>query len=105
MAIYETKLTQAVRHVARGRVIVANQFNNLEMLRAAGRPTEDAEEMLALFLASQRLLERHEQLVRAEMQSAGDQRRNSSLTSDAGVSSLNSSRAFRSTSGRGAVQC
>jgi hypothetical protein len=57
-------ISQAREHVQRGRQIVARQRSLIEQIRAQGRDTEEAEELLVRFEASLRIFE--EDLARLE---------------------------------------
>jgi hypothetical protein len=53
----EGRYEMALRHVLRGREIVAAQRRTIEGLRAKGADDRDAEDLLALFLRSQAIFE------------------------------------------------
>lgn len=56
----EAKLATAQRHVVRGQVIVATQRERVRVLKGDGHQATAAEEILALFLATQATFEEHE---------------------------------------------
>lgn len=55
----EGDLTMAVRHVVGARRIVAKQRARIPQMRAAGRPTLDAEQPVQIFESTLQLLEDH----------------------------------------------
>jgi hypothetical protein len=59
------ELTQAVRHVAEGRLIVARQRELISVLKAKGHATAPQEQTLQIFESTLRLLEDHERLLRS----------------------------------------
>jgi hypothetical protein len=62
----ETALVQAVRHVAEGRRIVANQRARIAKLRALGHPTLNHEQTLSIFESTLRIFEDHARALCAE---------------------------------------
>jgi hypothetical protein len=56
----ESDLAMAVRHVAQGRIIVAQQRERIGRLKALGCPVENHEHALQVFLSTLEILERHE---------------------------------------------
>ena len=59
MSVDETELEMVQRHVREGGRHVANQRALIARLSASGRPTEDAEILLAIFEYSQHQHEEH----------------------------------------------
>ena len=64
------ELSMAVRHVRQGRIVVARQRQYVEDLQASSRPSQWAETLLATFLASQDIFERHERQLREKLEAA-----------------------------------
>jgi hypothetical protein len=60
----ESDLAMAVRHVAEGRRIVAQQRERIARLKAAGHPTLDHEQTLQIFETNLRIFENHERHIR-----------------------------------------
>jgi hypothetical protein len=64
MAEKETRLEQAIRHVAETKRIIAEQQQRIEKLRASRISTLDAEQILDVLYGTLPLLENHEKYVR-----------------------------------------
>jgi hypothetical protein len=60
---WESKFAEASRYVERGKSIVARQRERVEQLIALRASTEEAEDVLALFLGTLTAPEDHQQLV------------------------------------------
>lgn len=73
----ETDLATAVRHVAQGRLIVAQQQERIARLKARGSCTRDFELTLGVFLCTLKILEDHEQVLRASAEKLAAARRRS----------------------------
>jgi hypothetical protein len=54
----ESRYEMALRHVRRGREIVAAQRRTIEILRAKGADSRDAENLLMLYLRSLQIFEK-----------------------------------------------
>lgn len=61
----ETDLATATRHVAQGRLIVAQQYERIARLKALGSCTRDYEMTLGVFVCTLKILEDHERALRA----------------------------------------
>jgi len=55
----QTPLDLATLHIIRGAEIIARQYEVVARLRAIGADPTAAEEMLSVFIASQRIFEEH----------------------------------------------
>jgi hypothetical protein len=64
----ETELATAARHVAQGRIIVAQQRERVARLKARGSSTREHERTLDIFLSTLEILEEHERELRASAQ-------------------------------------
>jgi hypothetical protein len=62
----DPKLIVAATRAAEGRRIVAGQRLLVETLKASGKPSEDAEVSLELYISALKVLEYHEQRLREE---------------------------------------
>ncbi len=62
----DPKLTVAAHRAAEARRIVAGQRLLIETLKASGRPTEEAEVALQLYLSALDVLELHERKLREQ---------------------------------------
>ena len=62
----DPKLIVAANRAAEARRIVAGQRLLIETLKASGRPAEDAEVTLQLYISALEVLERHERKLREE---------------------------------------
>jgi hypothetical protein len=67
MAEKETRLEQAIRHVAETKRSITEQRQRIETLRASGISTLDAEQTLDVLYSTLRLLENHEKYVREHL--------------------------------------
>jgi hypothetical protein len=64
MAEKETRLGQAVRHVAETKRFITEQQQRIEKLRASGISSRDAEQTLDVLYSTLPLLQNHEKYVR-----------------------------------------
>jgi hypothetical protein len=64
----ETQLATAARHVAQGRIIVAQQRERVDRLKAIGSRTREHERTLDVFISTLQILEEHERELRAAAQ-------------------------------------
>ncbi|GEM_PF-4931063 len=71
----ETDLATAVRHVAQGRLIVAQQRESIARLKAFGSCTRDDELTLDVFICTLKILEEHERALRASAEKLAAARR------------------------------
>jgi len=72
----ETELATAARHMAQGRLIVAQQHERIARLKALGSCTRDYELTLGVFICTLKILEEHERALRASAEKlAAAQRR------------------------------
>ena len=71
----ETDLAMATRHVAQGRLIVAQQNERIARLKAQGSCTRDYELTLGVFLCTLKILEDHERVLRASVEKLAAARR------------------------------
>ena len=62
----DPRLVVAANRAAEGRRIVAGQRLLIETLKASGKPSEDAEVSLELYISALKVLEHHEQRLREE---------------------------------------
>jgi hypothetical protein len=60
------------RQVARWRLVVLQQRDYIEELRASGRPTADAEEVLGMFITAQAIIEEHERSLLQQARQSND---------------------------------
>lgn len=65
VAEMETDVAIAERHVAQGRLIVAQQHERIARLKALGSCTRDYELTLSVFVCTLKILEDHERALRA----------------------------------------
>lgn len=73
----ETDLATAMRHVAQGRLIVAQQRERIARLKALGSCTRDYELTLGVFICTLKILEEHESALRASAEKLAAARRRS----------------------------
>ena len=71
----EIELAMAARHVAQGRVIVAQQRERIARLKAHGSCTRDHELTLDVFLSTLQIMEEHECALRASAEKFAAARR------------------------------
>jgi hypothetical protein len=62
----DPKLVGAATRAAEGRRIVAGQQLLIETLKASGKPSQDAEVSLQLYVSALKVLEGHEQRLREQ---------------------------------------
>ena len=62
----DPKLVAAASRAAEGRRIVAGQQLLIETLKASGKPSQDAEVSLQLYVSALKVLEGHEQRLREQ---------------------------------------
>jgi hypothetical protein len=68
----ETRLEQAIRHVAETKRRITEQRQRIETLRASGISTLDAEQTLDVLCSTLRSLENHEKYVREHTSKNGN---------------------------------
>lgn len=64
-AAVDSELAVAARHVAQGRIIVAQQRERIVRLQALGLSTRSHERTLEIFISTLEILEEHERELRA----------------------------------------
>jgi hypothetical protein len=69
------ELALAARHVAGGRLVVAQQYERIARLKARGSCTRDFERTLGVFVGTLQILEEHERALRKAVATPAPKRR------------------------------